>query len=262
MLSFGAFVIMPLQWVRADAPAPPRLSVQTDEQSPAPPSETAQFHFGSRSVLDTSPITHTFVLRSSTGKSITIDRLQPSCRCTTAVVEGVKDEAPPFTLAPGQQARVRVIISPGDALPGPFEKEVYVFAAGDSVPTATLQMAGELTAPVLFEPAVLNFGRLSGPNVRPLSVTITVDNRLLPPDRTVLLRCDNADIKLMRLPSLKPNNTTDSTVAIYQITLSPHAHKGALHASLSVATSAGLTPVLGTDAWGTASVTGEIVGSH
>lgn len=147
MSVFGV-LLTPLAGVSADAPTPsPSLIAWVAGQTPAAPSATALYDFGERSVSNTSPILQTFVLKSLSDKPLTVDRLQPSCRCTTAVVEGVKDEAPPFTLAPGHEARVRVIVSPSDALPGPFEKEVYVFVQGDSAPSATLQIAGVLTPP-------------------------------------------------------------------------------------------------------------------
>jgi hypothetical protein len=194
------------------------------------------------------------VLRSPSDKPLTVDRLQPSCRCTTAIVEGIEDEAPPFTLAPGHEARVRVLISPADAVAGPFEKEVYVFAQGDSIPTATLQMSGELTAPVTFEPAMLDFGRVTEKNAAPLSVTVTVDNRLLLPERRIHLRCDNSDVQLTRISSQKKSATEGSTQETYRIALSPHAHTGPLRAALSVGP--------GSDAWSTALVTGEVIGGR
>lgn len=261
-LSLGVLLMTPLCHLTAAPSVTAPLLAQTDGQSSTPPSPTALFRFGKRSVLDTSPITHTFLLRSSSDKPITIIRLQPSCRCTTAIVEGAKDEAPPFTLAPGQQARVRVVISPGDALPGPFEKEVYVFAAGDTVPTATLQMAGDLTPPVTFLPAALDFGRVTAKDARSLMVTVFVDKRLLSPGQTIRLRCDNPDILITK--SLGPSFPSIAKVfgvfETYNVELSPHARPGPLRATVSVAPGAGVAPAFGTDAWGTASVTGEITG--
>lgn len=256
-------LVMPLKPLFAGAPQPvPSLLAQTEEQSSAPASPTARYDFGQRSVLDTSPITHTFVLRSQSTQILTIDRLQPSCRCTTAIVDGVKDEAPPFTLAPGTKVRVRVIISPGDALPGPFAKEVYVFADGEGVPVATLQMAGSLTAPVTFEPASLDFGRVAAKDARSRLVSVTVDKRLLSLRSAVLLHCDNPNIVLTRSPGGKmPAMANSPSVSeTFMVTLSPKARKGRIRAILSVVPRASADPAFGTEAWGTASVTGEIVG--
>ena len=41
------------------------------------------YDFGSRSALDQSLVTHTFVLKAG-AKVVTVDRLQPSCHCTEA----------------------------------------------------------------------------------------------------------------------------------------------------------------------------------
>lgn len=251
--------LLPVCPVAADAPvAPPLLRLLAQADAKASTTATARFDFGRRSVLDTTPITHTFVLRSQSKGPLTIDRLQPSCRCTTALLEG--NRGAPFTLAPGQQISVRVLISPGDALPGFFEKEVYVFAAGDSVPTATLQIAGTLTPPVTFQPTTLDFGRVTAKDARSLTVTVFVDKRLLSPGQTIRLRCDNADILITESlgPSLPLIAKHFGVFETYNVRLSPHARPGPIRAILSVVPGGGAAPAFGSDAWGTATVTADV----
>lgn len=238
------------------SPAPTKIVVLADPAQTSGPTATARYDFGRRSVLDTSPITHTFILRSQAQGPVTVDRLQPSCRCTSAIMEGVKDETAPFTLSPGQQVAVRVVISPGDALPGPFEKEVYVFMEGESTPTITLQLAGILTPPVTFQPDTLQFKHAARQNVPDQVVTVTVDARLLASGQALRLRSDNPAVQVTPLSPTKPSTQTGALVRSFLIKLSA-GQTERFRAVLSVVPTAGVSSAFPSDVWGTAVVTSE-----
>lgn len=189
------------------------------------------YDFGSRSALDTSPIAHTFVLQSDTKTPVTVDRLLPSCHCTHAAAEQDTDGYGRFTILPGQTARIDVTIDPSDMVPGDLEKEVYVFANGESTPTATLHIKGLITPPVSFSPAILDFGRISSGMAHTQTVIVTVDSRLLMSGQTPNLTCSDPAVQIVRQEKASP--VSGATLCqTYRVTIPARFHQGNLRATL------------------------------
>ena len=99
--------------------------------SPAPPTSDPplqvaadRYDFGVRSELDTSPITHAFILKAAGRDAVTVDRLQPSCHCTHAAAERELDDYGRFTIPAGQSARVNVTVDPADMAPGDIVRAI------------------------------------------------------------------------------------------------------------------------------------------
>jgi hypothetical protein len=154
------------------------------------------YDFGSRSALDLSLVTHTFVLRAGAKAAVTVDRLQPSCHCTQAVPVGGTDGYGRFTIAAATEAKIAVTFNPGDMAPGVVEKEVYVFVNGQSTPDVTLHIRGVITPPVVFSVSALDFGRVPVGEDRMLMLTVTYDPHLTVSGQTVALACSDPRLHL------------------------------------------------------------------
>ena len=105
------------------------------------------YDFGRRALEDTSLITHTFVLTSHAKTPITVDQLEPSCHCTSAVFEQETDQSGPVTIQPEHTVKVDMTVNPSDMASGDVEKEVFVFVNGESIPRVTLEIKGTILPP-------------------------------------------------------------------------------------------------------------------
>ena len=139
--------------VRSALAAPPALTIVTGRGTVQSDAATARYDFGTRRLSDESPLEHTFTLRNAGTTPVIVDRLQSSCGCTTAFLDGDKDL--PLTVGPGGIIPVRVSIVPHRLAPGPMEKSVWVFTHGASEASVLLEITGTMqddpdtdTAPV------------------------------------------------------------------------------------------------------------------
>ena len=104
---------------------------------------TARYDFGTRAASDTGPISQTFALRNDGTAPVTVSRIEPSCGCTTAVLDGT--QTLPLALKPGQSVSVLVSVSPGRLAPGPAHKTIWIYTADDdNRPAALLEIDGTI----------------------------------------------------------------------------------------------------------------------
>ena len=103
---------------------------------------TARYDFGTRRMSEDSPLEHTFTLRNDGTASITIDRLQSSCGCTTAFL--ADEKSLPLTVGPGGIVPVKVSIAPHRLAPGAVTKSVWVFTHGAADSSVLLEITGTL----------------------------------------------------------------------------------------------------------------------
>jgi peroxiredoxin len=103
---------------------------------------TARYDFGTRRMSEDAPLEHTFTLRNDSVASITIDRLQSSCGCTTAFL--ADDKSLPLTVGPGGIVPVKVSIAPHRLAPGVVTKSVWVFTHGTAEASVLLEITGIL----------------------------------------------------------------------------------------------------------------------
>lgn len=124
------------------AAPPPALTIVTGQGTTQADATTARYDFGTRRMSDESPLEHTFTLRNTGTAPVTVDRLQSSCGCTTAFLDGDKDL--PLTVGPGGLLPVRVSVAPHRLAPGPMEKSVWVFTHGASDAGVLLEITGTM----------------------------------------------------------------------------------------------------------------------
>lgn len=224
------------------------LSVLPVVGTGAATSNQAQRNFGQVSALDTPQLTQTFTLRNTGTTPIVLERLVPTCHCTTAAVEGASPSAPLPTLAPGQQIPIHVTLALAGHPPGVLIKSVLVFTKNDPAPAAVLQMVGEVRPSLSFTPALLDFGQVTAGQTRALTLTATLDRRLVTRDRLPALVTTNPDIQIAPAPNTtfnakKPAEpSTDmekgTLVRTYTLTLNKDAAMGTVRGSVFFVASA------------------------
>ncbi len=177
-----------------------RVAPTAGVQTAAP--NQGQHDFGTVSALDTPSIEQTFLLSNSTSAPLVLDWFQPSCHCTTVTVEGTSTGAVMPTLLPGKTLAVHVTVSLADLAPGPLLKTVLVYIKGNPQPAAVLALTGELKPAVTLSPNLLDFGQVELGHPQTLSVTATLDARLLDKGTLPILASTNSNIRISPQPEV------------------------------------------------------------
>lgn len=105
---------------------------------------SAHYDFGRYSKRPQAPLEYTMTVRNPGPVPLTITRLQTSCHCTRASLEGTAKGRLPYTLKPHQSVPVRVSIRPEPTMAGPQDKMVLVFVQGQAWAAATLELTAIL----------------------------------------------------------------------------------------------------------------------
>src|SRR5579871_4666160 len=206
---------------------------------------------GAINLLDRTGMQQTFTLFNANKTPLTVERLQPSCGCMSAVlpqpVNGpAKTKHPaaelPRTLAPGEQMQVQIAIHL-DALPaGPFSKSVGVFVQGTARPAAMLQLSGTLQPNVTLTPNVLDFGKVAVGTTPSLILTATFGDRLKTGIPLPRLVSHNPHVQITPLldqtpPPAQPAGRQGVRMRVqrYRVTLQSGLEAGALSDTLSLA---------------------------
>lgn len=208
------------------------------------------YGFGTVNPLETPRISAVFHLKNDTDKPVTLSRLDPSCHCTTATIEGTPAAAVLPTIAPGKVVAVRVTVDLAGHPAGNLEKTVTVYVAGRTSPAAVLAMEGVLTPLVSLTPSLLDFGISAAGKEKSLPVTVTVDPRLLAGGRLPELRSSNSALRLVPQPTLitlaaasaGKTSVPRTITRNYTVILSAHAPLGPVNGTLSFAPPASADP--------------------
>jgi hypothetical protein len=112
----------------AQAPEQPRLDV-----------EAPQYDFGP--ITPDQPVTHRFKARNVGNAPLAIDRLQPTCGCTSTLVGQ-------SALEPGESTELEVTFNP-QGYKGTVIKEVHVLSSDPVAPDQTLTLRAEVQPTVL-----------------------------------------------------------------------------------------------------------------
>lgn len=227
------------------AAAAVRLLTIVGTQKPSPPAAGMALHeFGHVSALEPTTVTHAFLVRNDNPTAITIERLQPSCGCTSALLEKADDL--PFIMNPGQQTQVRVSVDLSHLAPGAVRKDVWLFVHGQSAPAATLEVVGTLQPAAIFSPAVLDFGHVPAGKEHPILLTVALDPRLVAAKTPLRLACSTGDIQIAPIPQAASSVLSNSSSKLetppgfikqtYRVSLSPRARLGVLSETLSLLT--------------------------
>lgn len=188
-------------------------------------------------------ITHTFVLRNSGKSPITLQRIQSSCGCLTAVLGGGDEKHLP-TLAPGATLSLQVTLDTAqmlDIISTPLlagsetHKQVWVYTTADSLhPAVVLEMRGHIMSGVTIEPATLNFGSIGQAEGASRTVRVTYAAALYREGRTRLVAPNGSPLRVTPLSDAPLSGSPTEVVRSYQVWIAPHAPIGALSGQLLV----------------------------
>lgn len=196
----------------------------------------ANFHFGLITAIAPS-ITHTFVVANNTSCSETVDHLQPSCGCTSALIAPSGKQNHHGIIQPGGSIAVRVSIDPSHLAPGAVDKVVWVLVKGQKEPIAALHMVGFCTAATTFSPPQIDFGSLKAGTPTSAVFSVSVDKTLLDAQGHIPVTATDPDLTLTNLPD-EPARTASATAQTvtfrYRVSLSPQAALGDLSARIRV----------------------------
>jgi len=163
----------------AQIPPPPAATMLTDVgDSDDQAKSTGTYKFGMVTQKRSEPIVHDFELRNDSKNPVTIDRIQPQCGCTTAVIKNQRT-AGDGPIAPGALVKIHVAVDPSHLIPGSVAKNTLVYIKGQTDPAATLVMSGAMQALASFLPSSISFGDVPAHETRSASLTVIYDKELL-----------------------------------------------------------------------------------
>jgi hypothetical protein len=258
-----------------DSPANVGLSVSGKDQTPDTPRNVASFDFGSVNPLDESNVETRVRLTNSSAKPLVLTRIQPSCHCTTAIIQTTNSPGSaslPFTLAPGQDATLDTSIDILHGPSGPERKLVDIYVQGSDRPAAEVEVSGIVLPMLSIDPHVLDFGRVESKQGSSRTLRISADSRLAVAGRLPPLVSGTPMVTVTPKPALVPttvagNHTASpgTVTAEYTVSIPQNSALGPLLGSLTFAPAASQT--LGaTDASSIAlsttsiPVTGQVIG--
>ena len=180
-------------------------------------------------------IEHDFVLRNNGKAPLTIERIQPTCGCTS-VLMGEKETTK--TLAPGEEVKVHVEVDV-TRFHGAIRKAVRAYGA-DNTLLATMEVAAVIQDPVTFSSRQIDFGRVNFGTGATFPLDVTLSPRLL--DKRVLPKLVSTNPNIQITPvedkatakATTPTSTA-SNVRRYTVALAPTAPIGQLTGMLTFA---------------------------
>ena len=193
---------------------------------------------GTVDAVETPQLERTFVLRNSSKEPVVIERVQSSCGCTSALIgpANTSGKSEAQTVQPGAEIPIKVALSVTHLNPGFTNKFVWVYVKGEVRPAVTIELTADIKACVSFSPRVLEFGRLQAGTSHSVTLTATIDNRLLKGLPEPQLACSNPDIIVTARPVSVQNLTVDGravSLFTYVVGISPKSRLGVLTGSVS-----------------------------
>ncbi len=122
------------------------------------------------------------------------------------------------TLAPGSETAVRVVVDLRLLTPGSVSKTVSVYAQGNPAPLALLRITGALKSPISFSPQRLDLGELAANRSHSVTLTATIDPRIVPSGGLPALVSSNPALRIT--PAGQAEATKDGQlVRSYRVTV-------------------------------------------
>lgn len=184
-----------------------------------------------------------FKLRNDGASAVTIDRLQASCGCTTALLKAPQDAEGRVLLGAGKTIDFQVTMDLTHQLPGRLAKYLWVFVKDSPAPALTMVLEASVASVVEFTPAALSFGRNDAGAVKSLPLLVTIDRRIADSGLPFELVSSAAGIAVA--PREAPAAAAgDRAVRAFTVTLTDRADLGLLNGALSfvVRQEAGASP--------------------
>ena len=201
----------------------------------APPAG-AIYAFGSIDRFLNPVLTHTFILHNDGKIPVVIDHLQSSCGCTSALLMAAGKETAGYTLRPGKQVGIKVVIDTSKLAPGMIKKFVWVMMPGETAPSFAIRLDATIEGVLTFSPPAIEFGRVNAGENPAQTLSVTLDKRLIDTVGGVRLVSSNSGILIGPTPPVDtPIAGGDGHTVLrrYTIMVTPKASLGVLSGTLS-----------------------------
>lgn len=163
----------------AQQSAPPPLAVVAKAGPDA-----NRHDFKTVSLLAQRSVVHTFTLRNTGAAPVTVRGARSACGCISTVA-GSAGAGEGTVVAPGATTEVRVELDLGKVPAGPLRKQIEVVGEGAASPVlATLEMVGTLAPVAVFDPPLLDLGRVEAGAGKQQEVSVALDARAVADGRS------------------------------------------------------------------------------
>ena len=201
--------LLAMQPGRADATQTTELGVLPGSGITVGSDGSAQYDCGTVDVSQ-STVSHIFVLKNNTLNPTEVDRLVPTCGCTTAVLEAGKDVNLPYRLDAGGVVAIQVSVNVHQLHAGAFLKSLNVYLSGEDAPAAVLELMGTMIPPIDAVPSYIDFGRLPIGKSESRLLTVSVSHQLLA-SAAFHLASTNPDVTVTPVPDTATRPLTDAS---------------------------------------------------
>jgi len=168
----------------------------------------ADFDCGKINAIDSPQVEHRFTVRNDAAAPLAVTSFEPTCHCTTAVVEKIVGQAPApdaasvYYLLPGEELVLKLTVQLVRQPSGPFSHGVAIRVAGHEDPIARLNITGVMEVGLMVNPSELDFGQMKQGTTSSLTLTIQCDQRLL--SNGALPRLEAQGVLLKIVPQAEP----------------------------------------------------------
>lgn len=183
-----------------------------------------------------SHVEHTFTLKNTLKRAVTVSRLRGSCGCETLFLTKAGKPVARIALAPGDTAQVRVSVALRFGQSGEMHKYAWAYGPDESArPLGAMEIVMIVRAPVAFEPDVLDFGALPLGSSKSVAVTVTADADALAgkPVPTPVASTPSVTVTPDGPETAALRDGTAARSRRFQVTLLPFLDAGPVSATLS-----------------------------
>ena len=181
-------------------------------------------------------LTHTFTLHNDGKVPVTIDHLQSSCGCTSALLIAAGKETAEYTLQPGKQVGIKVTVDTSKLAPGPIKKFVWVMMPGETTPSFAIRLDADIEGVLAFSPQAVEFGRVNSGENPVQMLLVSLDKRLIAAVGGVRLISSNPGVQITQVNPVDmplPGGDGHTVLRTYTISVKPKASLGVLSGTLS-----------------------------
>lgn len=207
---------------------PASIHVEMDAATPA----HTEIDIGKQDAMSSPYVERTILLHNRSAEPLTVASLTASCGCTT-LLTGKSGEFP-YRLNPGKEMAVAVRIDLSHLRAGRIDKFIWVNLAGQSSPSETIEIVGNLRESVSLTPSLLDFGKVISGQSKTLTLKATLDKRLLTGGAWPKLASSESGVQVAPAGcvTLEQIDGKPALSQLYEARLSSRSHLGILSGSV------------------------------
>ncbi len=162
-----------------------------------------EYNFGERD--ESEAVEHEFVIQNQGDAPLEITNVKTSCGCTAAKPQD-------STVPPGGETKIAAKLSL-HGRQGELSKTITVSSNDPLTPNLVLTLKGTVTAPIMYEPRILNFGKVLGGSAAPQKLVL----RSLTDDFEVTAVTASLDFVKTEVKEVEPKRVYEVTAHIDQL---------------------------------------------